>query len=71
MSVQYDYLEKMFRRLDEARSHKSHIAKQRILGMPKKRPTTDADVMLAENWVLAVEYSIRDYISTHGQEHKP
>jgi VIT1/CCC1 family predicted Fe2+/Mn2+ transporter len=74
--VSYEYLEKMFRRLAEAREHLAHhdaeVRKRAMAaGMSKaeKRKIELAYIRernLLVGATLHIEYSIRDYLKEHG-----
>lgn len=68
MSVSYDYLNRMFNRLHEARDHYAHHINKpqpKLTTKQAKDEFTRTKNML-EGTALAIEYSIRDYLNTHG-----
>jgi hypothetical protein len=52
--ISYEYLNGMFRRLHEARAILARVGKDHEARM------------LADNFVIGIEYSIREYIAAHS-----
>jgi len=67
MSVSKEFLDKMYRRLGEARSSLAHHkAVKDFPGDGYSEKVHAAETHLLERTVLAIDCSIRDYIDTHG-----
>lgn len=68
MSISYDFIEKMFNRLHVARDHYAHHVNKPQPKLPTKQAKDEftRTKNMLEGTVLAIEYSIRDYLNTHG-----
>lgn len=66
--VSYEFLDKMFRRLAEARSNYERHKARSVGPFPNKQASKEHDAMTnaLHGAVIAIEYSIKDYIKEHG-----